>query len=133
MKILMASNETKPVTKRYQCPVCKKMHEVSFPANFAENRAKYPFTFVYMHKYINAPNVDDTDKDILTTLYLDAHLNIRGVEALLAEDDTNIVSKEISREMVAKLTKVILEMQKEMDVLQKECCEFKEKYEKSQQ
>ncbi len=126
----MSSNETKPVTKRYQCPICKQMHDVSFPSNFAENRNKYPFTFVYMHKYVNATNVEDKDKDILTTLYLDAQLNIRGVEALLAEDDTNIVSKEISKEMIAKLTKVILEMQKEMDVLQKECCEFKEKYEK---
>ena len=129
----MPSNETKSVTKIYQCPICKQMHEVSFPSNFAENRKIYPFTHVSIHKYVNATKVEDTDKDILTTLYLDAQLNIRGVEALLSEDDTNIVSKETSVEIIGKLTKVILEMQKEMDVLQKECCEFKEKYEELQQ
>lgn len=122
------SNGSK-VTKKFHCPVCKKLHEISFASNFAENRTKYPFTYVYMHKFESATRIEDKDKDVLTTLYLDAHLNIRGVEALLSEDDTNILSKEISKEMVTKLTKVILEMQKEMNALQKEYCALKEKYE----
>lgn len=127
----MSKNASNQITKQYRCPVCKKNHFINFKSDFADNRPKYPFTYVYMHKFENPANLEDVEKEVLTTLYLDAHLNIRGVEAVLNDDQTNIVSKETSSEIIDKLTKVILEMQAEMDEIQIKYNQLKEKYEKS--
>ncbi|MHA1748304.1 MAG: hypothetical protein ACTSYF_06630, partial [Promethearchaeota archaeon] len=70
-------------------------------------------------------------KEILTTIYIDAHLNIRGVEAIINEDDTNILSKDTSKEIIGKLTRFILELQEEHEILIKKYNELEKKYEKS--
>ncbi|RLI61230.1 MAG: hypothetical protein DRO88_13295 [Promethearchaeia archaeon] len=119
------------VKKIYRCPVCKKTHEIYFPADFASNRSKYPFSYVFLHKYENSENIEDKDKEILTTIYIDAHLNIRGVEAIINEDDTNILSKDTSKEIIGKLTRFILELQEEHEILIKKYNELEKKYEKS--
>lgn len=113
------------IKKYYNCPTCKKSHEISFPANFAENRVKYPFSYVYFHKLKTPEKIEDVDKDILTTLYLDSNLNIRGVETIIMEDDSNILSKEDSKTMIATLTKTILEMQKDYDKLNRKYLQLK--------
>ncbi|MHA1776958.1 MAG: hypothetical protein ACTSWC_09285 [Promethearchaeota archaeon] len=123
----MTNSDKKLVVKKYHCPVCKKSHSISFDPHFADNRPRYPFTYVFMHKYENPTKLEDQEKEILTTLYIDAHLDIRGVEAVMTEDNTNIVSKEIMVEMVNKLTKVILEMQAEIDEIQANYNSLKEK------
>ncbi len=78
---------------------------------------------------INSENIEDKDKDILTTIYIDAHLNIRGVEVLLNEDDTNILSKDTSKEIIGKLTRHILELQDEHEILIKKYNNLEKKYE----
>ena len=113
------ADDVEKVRKIFQCPVCKSRHEIFFPPTFAANRSRFPFTYTFIHKLQNARSIEDTDKEILTTLYIDAQLNIRGVEALLTEDDTNIVSKEVSRAVISKLTTVILDMQEEYAALLK--------------
>ncbi len=61
-------------------------------------------------------------------MYIDAQLNIRGVEAIISEDETNILSKEVSKAMVNQLTKVIIEMQEDHDLLAKKFDELEKKY-----
>ncbi|UYP48387.1 hypothetical protein NEF87_004672 [Candidatus Lokiarchaeum ossiferum] len=120
--------EPNMVKKIFQCPICKRTHQIYFPPEFAKNRSKYPFTYIFIHSFQNADSIEDKDKDVLTTLYIDAHLNIRGVEAIIAEDDTNILSKEVSKAMVSKLTKVIMEMQIEHDQLAEKYAVLRDKY-----
>ncbi|QEE16494.1 hypothetical protein DSAG12_02324 [Promethearchaeum syntrophicum] len=117
------------IKKIYHCPICKKTHEIFFQSDFANNRSKYPFSYVFLHKYENSENIEDKDKEILTTIYVDAQLNIRGVEALLNEDDTNILSKDISKEIIGKLTRFILELQDEHEILIKKFNDLEKKCE----
>ena len=117
------------VRKIFLCPMCKSRHEIFFPPKFADNRSRFPFTYCFLHKFQNAVNIEDTDKDILTTLYVDAQLNIRGVEANFSGEDTNIMSREVSQSIISKLTQVILDMQEEYGELLKKCEDFKSKLE----
>jgi hypothetical protein len=119
----------KKIKKMYRCPICKKTHDIYFSPDFANNRSKYPFSYVFLHKYENSEKIEDKDKDILTTIYIDAQLNIRGVEVLLNEDDTNILSKDTSKEIIGKLTGFILELQEEHEILIKKFNNLEKKYE----
>lgn len=105
---------------------------VSFPEDFAIGRSYYPFTHMYIHRYENRSESDivNKDKDILTTLYIDADLNIRGVENLLLEKDSNILSKETSKEINAKLTNALVELHSEYDELLKKYNNLYRKYNK---
>ncbi len=122
-------DDVKTVRKIFLCPVCKVSHAIFFPPKFADNRSRFPFTYSFMHSFQNAVNIEDTDKDILTTLYVDAQLNIRGVEAILTGEDTNIINREVSQTIISKLTQVILDMQEEYDALLMKCEDFKSKME----
>jgi hypothetical protein len=90
------------ITKDYYCPVCKKHHDISLPSNMALNRPSYPFTHVFLHKLERSDNLEQTDIDILTTLYIDAHMAIRGVETKPL-DGTEIVSKEDFNVVVTRI------------------------------
>ena len=105
------------IMRLFHCPVCKTKHKLYFPKDFAENRVKYPFSYVYLHKLKETDDIDKLEIDILTTLYVDSNLNIRGVEAVIIEDGTNILSKDDSRKIITNLTKAILEMQEDYDKL----------------
>lgn len=120
-------DDVKMVRKIFLCPICKVRHEIYFPLTFAENRSRFPFAYCFLHKFQNAVNIEDTDKEILTTLYIDAQLNVRGVEANFSGEDTNIMSREVSQSIISKLTQVILDMQEEYSALLKKCEELKEK------
>ena len=124
-----APNNGNKIKKIYRCPICKKTHDIYFPVDFANNRSKYPFSYVFLHKYENSENIEDKDKEILTTIYIDAQLNIRGVEVLLNEDTTNILSKDTSKEIIGKLTRHILELQDEHEILIKKYNDLEKKYE----
>jgi hypothetical protein len=90
------------IRKDYYCPACKKKHQISFPAGFASDKASYPFAHVFLHKLEGATDIEETAADVLTTLYVDANCDIRGVDAkqlvamqdVMAVDDfTHIVSQ----------------------------------------
>jgi hypothetical protein len=101
------------VRRQYYCSVCKKRHSLYFPKKFAENRSRFPFSYVYLHKFHDSPTIEDFEKDILTTLYIDSNINIRGVDAIMLEDETNIQSKDDSKEIITKLMNTILELQED--------------------
>lgn len=108
---------TEMIDKSYQCPVCKKQHVVSLQKNLANNRDKFPFAHVIMHKFDSTASIEDSAIDILTTLYIDANLAIRGVEAIRLTS-SDVISKQDSSEIVTKLTNHILQLQAEYAELQ---------------
>ena len=56
--------------------------------------------------------------DILTTLYIDANLAIRGVEGVRLTS-SDVISKDDSSEIVTKLTNYILQLQEENNELER--------------
>lgn len=119
------------VKKLYICPTCQMQHSIEFQADLAKTRSKYPFTYVYIHKFEGKPAaVEETGADVLTTLYIDAQLNIRGVETTKQDAITDIVSKETTKSMSDALTNHILQLQEDYNVLLKKYQELSEKYKK---
>ncbi len=80
------------ITKQYNCKVCNETHKVELPKNICEGRLKYPFPYVFLH---------GDPKDILTILYIDKDLQIRGAESQMGTND--LFSKEQVVEMVTNL------------------------------
>jgi len=104
------SQEKEFVEKVYNCPHCKKIHAVKLPSNIAENRESYPFRHVFLHGEL---------KELLTTLYIDKNLQIRGVEVHHLQD-SDIFSKEYADQMINKLMDLILTLQKENEHLREQ-------------
>ena len=109
------SKNTEFVQKFYNCPVCKETHTFNFPKNLAENRKRYPFTYVYLHGEL---------KDLLTTLYIDKNLQIRGVEVIKLQDD-DIFSKEQVLKITEQLMDEIVFLQEENESLRNELKKLK--------
>ena len=59
------------VMRQYNCRICGENHDVVLNANLLKEDAKYPIPYVFLHGDL---------KNILTTLYLDKDLQIRGVD-----------------------------------------------------
>jgi len=91
------------VKKLYNCPVCKETHTVDLPKNLADNRTKYPFTYVFLHGEL---------KDLLTTLYIDKNLQIRGERVIKLKDD-DIFSKDQVLKITQQLMNEIVNLQNE--------------------
>ncbi|MFO8020699.1 MAG: ubiquitin-like domain-containing protein [Promethearchaeia archaeon] len=94
------------VRKIYHCPVCKTNHTIKLPSNLSEDRKKYPFPYVFIH------SSEDNKHDIVSMLYIDKHLQIRGSEAVKLEN-SNLVSEDVSKQVVNKLTNIIMDLEDE--------------------
>ena len=106
-------SEPKNVVRRFECPKCKKMHVVKFPANFADNRDTYPFPFVYLHS-----SIEDL-QDLLTILYIDRNLQIRGSDVFRVEGG-DIFSEGLAKKISEKLMEEIIALQTENSELEEE-------------
>lgn len=112
------SSPKRLVVKAYYCPVCKKNHEIKFAKDFAANRSQYPFSYVYLHPFQgDYEDIDQAGRVVLTTLFIDAHLEIRGVEAFIQETDIDVISKDESKGIVNKLLSHISQLQEDFDML----------------
>ena len=110
-----------PVVKKdYYCSICKAKHTIELPENMASGKDAYPFSHVFLHKLERIDDISETGVDILTTLYIDANLSIRGVEVkkLLCGD---IMSTQDSRAIIHQLMEEIARLQDEVAHLQAEC------------
>ncbi len=97
--------------KNYYCSICKKHHDIVLSKDLAKNRESYPFAHMFLHKLEgNSNSIDDAGVDILTTLYIDANLSIRGAEMkkLVADD---IISKDDSKNIVNELMQEMARLQ----------------------
>ncbi len=69
--IVVLLGNMKLVTRDYYCGTCQKQHKVELPADLASTHSQFPFAYFYLH---------GDAKDVLSTLYLDADLKVRGEE-----------------------------------------------------
>lgn len=109
--------ESDQVVRTFKCSFCKTVHEITLNRKLAEGRTRFPFAHIYLHGEL---------KDILTILYIDKDLEIRGVELeRLAITDENIVSKEHMLDIIEKLVKEIEELREDFNKVFSENQELK--------
>lgn len=92
--------KNKMITRYYTCKVCNKTHKIKLNTNIVEGRTKFPFPHVFLHDSIK----NGVLKELLTILYIDKDVQIRGVEIQELGDD-NLFSKE----QVVKITSTLME------------------------
>ena len=102
------SEESEYILRHYHCRVCNTTHNISLPKKITEKQSKFPFSYFFLHGEL---------KNLLTTLYLDRHLQIRGVEVHQLTDD-DIFSKDHLLTITSTLVKEIEELRKENEELQ---------------
>ena len=95
------------ILRYYHCRVCDTTHEVSLQKKISEKQSKFPFSYFFLHGEL---------KNILTTLYLDKHLKIRGVDVQKLTDE-DIFSKDQVIPIVSTLVREIEELRKENEEL----------------
>jgi len=93
------------VKKMFRCNVCDATHEITLNRNLLEGKLVFPFSFIYLHGEL---------KNILTILYIDADLEIRGVETHLLSRE-NIFSKEHMTEIINKMIAEIENLRAEVN------------------
>ncbi len=97
------SDNSDYIQRSYYCSVCGITHEISLQKKISEKQSKFPFSYFFLHGEL---------KNILTTLYLDKQLEIRGVDVhKLTDDDI------FSKDHVISITSILV---KEIDDLGKE-------------
>ncbi|MFX0041879.1 MAG: hypothetical protein ACFE8L_03105 [Candidatus Hodarchaeota archaeon] len=101
------SNEPDFLNRIYNCPKCKKAHSIKLNKNLSKNKSKYPFSYAYLH------SSEGNLKDLLTILYLDKDLQVRGVDVIVIQDSIGIFSEELTREITEKLMDEIISLQEE--------------------
>ena len=118
---------TDVITVDYYCGICKKRHDVSLPKNLAANRDSYPFPHIFLHKEESSKTLDDVDIDLLTTLFIDANMAIRGVEVKRL-DGTDIISKDDFNVVVTRIMDELERWRADYARLELEFKQLKEKY-----
>lgn len=109
------------VVRQYHCRICGITHDIQLRKSICENQKKFPFPHAFLHGEL---------KNILTTLYLDKALQIRGVDVhQLGEDD--IFSKEQVISITGTLMEEIERLRTENVKLQKELNIYKNKVKNS--
>jgi len=103
----MTEEEGEFITRFFKCKICDTHHEIKLNKKLAEGRNRFPFSHIYLHGDL---------KDILTILYIDKDLQIRGVETEVLSRE-NIVSKEHMVEVVGKLVEEIEKLRQDYNVL----------------
>ncbi len=104
------------VKKQYYCRLCDDTHEIQLRKTLTEKQVKYPFSHSFLHGEL---------KNILTILYLDKNLEVRGVDVQQLRDD-DIFSKEqvvsISDTLMEEIERLRMEnefLQGELEKLKK--------------
>ena len=95
------------LSRLYNCPKCKKTHTVKLQKDLFKNKSSYPFSYAYLHS--SKGNL----KDLLTILYLDKQLQVRGVDVIEIQDSIGIFSEELTRKITETLMDEIVSLQEE--------------------
>jgi hypothetical protein len=103
------------VIKRYYCRICDDNHEIQLRKKLIENQSKFPFSHSFLHGEL---------KNILTILYLDKNMEVRGVDVQKLRDD-DIFSKEQVISISGTLMEEIERLRTENEALQKELRAYK--------
>ncbi|MHA1281493.1 MAG: hypothetical protein ACTSQP_03225 [Promethearchaeota archaeon] len=106
------TKEIEYITRFYNCPKCKTTHSIKIPKNCSENRNRFPFPYAFLHS--SQGNL----QDLLTIIYLDKQLQIRGVDVIEIKDSEGIFSEELTKAIIEKLMDTIVNLQEENTRLQ---------------
>ncbi|TFG00292.1 MAG: hypothetical protein EU542_08225 [Promethearchaeota archaeon] len=101
------SNQEEYVTRIYNCPICRMMHTIKLPKDLPKNKPAFPFPYVFLH------SSDDELDDLLTVLYIDLEMHIRAVEVMEIEEESNIFSEELTKQITEKLMDKIVSLEEE--------------------
>ncbi|MFW9896387.1 MAG: hypothetical protein ACFFD7_11330 [Candidatus Thorarchaeota archaeon] len=109
MENLNLNDSTVPefLNRIYNCPKCKKIHTIKLQKDLFKNKTNYPFPYAYLHSSEGNLN------DLLTILYLDRQLQIRGVDVIEIQDSIGIFSEELTRKITETLMDEIVSLQEE--------------------
>ena len=98
------------VSKNYYCRICNITHEIKLRKKLSEKQSRFPFSYSFLHGEL---------KNILTILYLDKNLEVRGVDVEQLRDD-DLFSKEQVVSISRTLMEEIERLRRENENLQKE-------------
>ena len=101
------SDNSEFIQRSYYCSVCGTTHEISLQKKISKKQSKFPFSYFFLHGEL---------KNILTTLYMDKHLEIRGVDVQKLTDD-DIFSKDHAVSITSILVKEIEDLRKKNEEL----------------
>ena len=107
------------VVKQYKCRVCNEIHEIKLDKNIIEGKVKFPFPLVFLHGEL---------KNILTTLYIDKDLEIRGSDTNELKSEDGLFSKDQVIEITQELMKEIERLTEENLRLYEEMAKVKKSY-----
>jgi uncharacterized protein YlxW (UPF0749 family) len=110
---------TDQIERQFFCDKCKKTHKISLRKDLLTKQESFPFAYFYLHGPV---------KDILSTLYIDAHLNIRGVESVRLKVNDKIFSMEHTMSIVQSLVEELTKTQQDYNILQEKYEKLQEKY-----
>lgn len=107
------------IDRKFYCEKCKKTHSIKLRKDLKTKQENFPFAYFYLHGPV---------KDILSTLYLDANLNIRGVESVRLKVNDKIFSMEHTMSIVQSLVEELTKTQQDYNILQEKYEMLQEKY-----
>lgn len=107
------------IDRKFYCEKCKKTHSIKLRKDLKTKQENFPFAYFYLHGPV---------KDILSTLYLDANLNIRGVESVRLKVNDKIFSMEHTMSIVQSLVEELTKTQQDYNILQEKYEALQEKY-----
>lgn len=107
------------IDRKFYCEKCKKTHSIKLRKDLKTTQENFPFAYFYLHGPV---------KDILSTLYLDANLNIRGVESVRLKVNDKIFSMEHTMSIVQSLVEELTKTQQDYNILQEKYETLQEKY-----
>lgn len=107
------------IERKFFCEKCKKTHSIKLRKDLKTKQENFPFAYFHLHGPV---------KDILSTLYLDANLNIRGVESVRLKVNDKIFSMEHTMSIVQSLVEELTKTQQDYNILQEKYEKLQEKY-----
>ncbi|MCP4761509.1 MAG: hypothetical protein GY870_06990 [archaeon] len=109
------------VERQFYCTVCKKKHKIQLDKSLLKGKKNFPFSYLHLHGKVD---------DVLSTLYLDANLNIRGAESVKLDSSDNIFSQEQAMEITKNLMAELSRLQHENHELRKKLTKNEKKKKK---
>ena len=91
---------TDEVSREYYCRVCDELHVIKLSNKMIKTHVNFPFPYIFLHGEL---------KNLMTTLYIDKDLQIRGVDVQELSDN-DIFSKDqvisITNTLVAEIDRL---------------------------
>ncbi len=99
----------------YVCPIHKQNHEVALDKEIVKKQSSFPFPYFDLHGEL---------RDVLSLLYIDANLKVRGVEAKQLVE-ANIFSQDFASSITQTLMNEISRLEEENKKLREEIARLK--------